>query len=187
MDSRKVVHTVKSNTVGPYNSKLKKKNTFSDITLVERGVHVLNESLDRKAKGKTRDELERNRRKNNSQNDVLITVETMPMSDVDRSIELPSTSAVNDSEECVDDLEENVNIASNEQENIFHTNILFQKYFRIIEHKNNTKQNISTICLTCEKSSNVPVIVRGSLFTTSNFIRHLRVCTSITDAIDIGF
>lgn len=113
MNNRKVVHTVKSNTVGPYISKLKKKNVQSDIKLVERDAEicVLNNSLDRS------DELERKRHQNNSQNDVLITVDTMPLSDVYRSIELPSTSTVEDFEECANDLEEKVDIASTEQEN----------------------------------------------------------------------
>lgn len=54
-------------------------------------------------------------------------------------------------------------------------NILFEKYFRIVEDKNNAKRNIAASCLTCEKEKKFQVIVRGSLLATSNFIRHLRV------------
>lgn len=101
-------------------------------------------------------------------------MKTLPLNDVDNLVEKPSTSAVDDFKECSDDLEENDTIASSEQENKLHS-VLFQKYFRIIERKSDIKQNISTICLTCEKISDTPVVVRGSLLATSNFIRHLRV------------
>lgn len=54
-------------------------------------------------------------------------------------------------------------------------NILFVKYFRIVEDKKDENKNVAACCLTCEKEKKFQVICRGSLLATSNFIRHLKV------------
>lgn len=70
----------------------------------------------------------------------------------------------------------NRNAQINEDKNENTTeNILFIKYFKIVEDKKDAKKNIAACCLTCGKDKKYQVIVRGSLLATSNFIRHLKV------------
>lgn len=73
-------------------------------------------------------------------------------------------------------LHENVD---NDTENT--ESVLFGKYFKIVENKNNAKRNIAVNCLTCNERDGLPNIMRGSLLATSNFIRHLKVfyCTQM--------
>lgn len=58
-------------------------------------------------------------------------------------------------------------------------NLLFQKYFQIIEGTQDKNGNIAVKCLICmnEPEARIELLkpIRGALHATSNFIRHLRV------------
>lgn len=139
-------------------------------------------------------------RQKNRKSETLVTVQTIPSTSLNNSIDVTATSSKSFTSKCdvinrvgteirvVDSIDlhssDNENVTSNpsaanianDTENSIENKerILFENYFRIVE-KNNANRNIAACCLTCEKDKNYQVIVRGSQLATSNFIRHLKV------------
>lgn len=169
MDDKVIYSTKKNNGYAP---KIKKKSERDNIGLNQRD--ILNGSVSLEKSVENKREL-----------DPLISVYTQPSNSelvASSSSSMSKNATCNyeivDLDSTVSESETNISSAVESEDCPIENsseNLLFRKYFRVVEKKNDVKRNVTAICIMCGRNNAVSAHVRGSLNATSNFVRHLRV------------